>query len=343
MLSDGPFLSATVLNGLEAYLTQKGVVYRDVLRLAGLPEGKLDPAQVEVPLSTVVAIFDASARATQSACFGAEWSEVFDPGEMGAFGYLLRNAATVREALNVTVRYISLIIHPVAVEMEDEGSTTVLKWRFPPRVQSSSMQYLLFATAATVARFRTAAGGHWDPLHVELACAELPCKSLLRRILGPSISFASKETKIYIRTNTLDFGNSVADPHLFELLQNLADRMLRERCTQQGLPHVVKRIVSRRLGHGEITLETVAHEIGTPPRTLQNRLNSDGTSFDDLVQVTKQELAEDYLRDTDLPLNEIALMLGFSELSAFSRACHRWFDEPPSAHRRRLRQARHLD
>jgi AraC-like DNA-binding protein len=125
---------------------------------------------------------------------------------------------------------------------------------------------------------------------------------------------------------------------LFSLLQDLGERMLRERSTEKGYPQIIKQSISRKLGHGEVTLETIAHENATTVRTLQARLAAEGTSFEDLLQITRRQLAEEYLRDTDLPLSEIALLLGFSELSAFSRACHRWFDEPPSIRRRNLQQ-----
>lgn len=340
MLSTGPYVNPAVLHGMDAFLQKHGVAYTDVLKTAHVSLETLQSEHSEVPLDTIVAVLDAAAVATSSPCFGAQWAETFDPGETGAYGYLLRNAASVREALDVTVRYLSLVIHPVAIALKNDGAVTTLTWRLVPRVQSRATQYLLFATGATIARLRTAAGGNWEPVHVELACPELPCKALLRRVLGPSISFAAKETRLFIATNTLDHRNATADPRLFGLLQDLGERMLRERCTEQGYPHVIKRIISQRLGHGDITLEIIAHENGTSPRALQARLATEGTSFEDLLQTTRRQLAEDYLRDTDLPLSEIALMLGFSELSAFSRACHRWFDEPPSIRRRHLQQAR---
>jgi AraC-like DNA-binding protein len=325
---------------MELFLERQGVAYSDVLRAAHVSPDTLQSDHSEVPLDKIVAVLDAAALATSSPCLGAQWAEAFNPGETGAYGYLLRNAASVRDALNVIVRYLSLVIHPVAIAVKNDGAITTLTWRLVPRIQSRATQYLLFATGATVARLRTAAGGCWDPVHVELACPELPCKALLHRVLGPSISFAAKETRLFIATNTLDHRNASADPRLFSLLQDLGERMLRERCTEQGYPHVIKKIISHRLGHGEVTLETVAFEDGTSPRTLQARLATEGTSFEDLLQTTRRQMAEDYLRDTDLPLSEIALLLGFSELSAFSRACHRWFEEPPSLRRRHLRQAR---
>ena len=339
MLSKGPYVNPAILHGMDTFLQKQGVLYTDVLKAAHVSPETLLSEHSEVPLEKIVAIFDAAALATSSPCFGAQWAEAFNPGETGAYGYLLRNAASVRDALNVIVRYLSLVIHPVAIAVKNDGAVTTLTWRLVPRVQSRAMQYLLFATGATVARLRTAAGGSWDPVHVELACPELPCKALLHRVLGPSISFAAKETRLFIATNTLDHRNATADPRLFSLLQDLGERMLRERCTEQGYPHVIKKIISRRLGHGDVTLETIALEDGTSPRALQARLAAEGTSFEDLLQTTRRQLAEDYLRDTDLPLSEIALLLGFSELSAFSRACHRWFEEPPSIRRRHLQQA----
>lgn len=339
MLSNGPYVNPAILRGMDAFLNKQGVTYADVLRAAHVTPDSLLTDHSNIPLDKIISIFDAAALATSSPCFGAQWAEAFNPRETGVYGYLLQNAVSVREALYALVRYLSLVIHPATTAVKTDGAVTTLTWRLAPRVQSRATQYILFAAGATVARLRSAAGGNWEPAQIEIPCPELPCKALLHRVLGPSISYRAKETRLHIATNTLDYCNATADPKLFCILQDLSERMLRERFTEQGYPHVIKRIISRGLGHGDVTLETTALEVGTSPRTLQARLAAEGTSFEDLLQMTRRQLAEEYLRDTNLPLSEIAQLLGFSELSAFSRACHRWFEEPPSIRRRHLQQA----
>ena len=78
-------------------------------------------------------------------------------------------------------------------------------------------------------------------------------------------------------------------------------------------------------------LADVAAGLALSPSELQRRLEQVGTSFRAEVERVRRTLTEQYLRDPSLSLIEIAFLLGFSEQSAFSRACRRWFGKPPSA------------
>jgi AraC-like DNA-binding protein len=320
------------------------VKFSDVITTANLQFDDIDPqTHNAIPLDFVISILDAAAILTGSPCFGAEWSEAYDPTDTGAYGYLLMHSGSVREALAVTVRYLPLVIHPVAIELKYEAETAVLSWRLSPTLQSRSTQYLLFATGATIARFRATGGSDLEPLRVELPCPDLPCKTLLKRIFGPSILFETGKTRIVMSGPSLDRRNDNADPKLFDLLRDLAERMLKERATETAIARMVRQMVGDRLGQQDISLELIAEKLHLTPRALQARLAAEHTSFEALVQLTKQDAAEYYLRETDLSLTEIALRLGFSELSAFTRACQRWFKEPPSALRQHLRLANDRD
>lgn len=83
--------------------------------------------------------------------------------------------------------------------------------------------------------------------------------------------------------------------------------------------------------------DAAAKSLGLTGRQLQTELQRRETSFEEQVALVRQRLATRYLRDTDLPMTEIALMLGYSELSAFTRAAKSWFSVPPSEKRTQLR------
>ena len=340
MLNSGPFVTSAVLAGLETFLKARGTTFADVVAGAKLSHDEVVPSDhKEIPLEHVVAILNAAAVLTNSPCFGAEWAESYPRGATGAFGYLLMNAATVEEALRVTVRYLSLVIHPVAIELVFEDHAAVLSWRLSAGLQGRATQYALFAAGATICGLRRVAGGDWNPEIVELPGPELPCRALLRRVMGPTVVFDCVRTRIVIGIDSLGRRNEFADPQLFALIRELGDRMLKERATETPLAQVVRQAISRRLGTSDVSLETIAEVLDLAPRTLQSRLAAEETSFEAVLQLTRQRLAESYLRDTNLPLTEIALLLGFSELSAFTRASLRWFKKPPSALRQHLRLA----
>ena len=84
---------------------------------------------------------------------------------------------------------------------------------------------------------------------------------------------------------------------------------------------------------GTVSLEAVAGQLGTSPRTLQRRLNRRGISFWALVEQSRFEIAGALLRDTDLQVQEIATRLGYSTPGGFSRAFTRWAGCAPRAFR----------
>jgi AraC-like DNA-binding protein len=100
-------------------------------------------------------------------------------------------------------------------------------------------------------------------------------------------------------------------------------------CGTPAFLDLVRGEIRRRLSTGALHLEEVAEALSTTPWTLQRRLAELGVTFSDLVETTRLDLARHYLRQTHLPLGDVAFLLGYSEASAFSRAFSRWTDCSP--------------
>jgi AraC-like DNA-binding protein len=90
-----------------------------------------------------------------------------------------------------------------------------------------------------------------------------------------------------------------------------------------------------RLGSGDMCMESVAARLAMSVPTLRRRLEDEGTTFTDLVDDVRRDLAERYLRDPGRSISEIATLLGFAHAPAFHKAFRRWKGVTPSAHRAR--------
>jgi AraC-like DNA-binding protein len=95
----------------------------------------------------------------------------------------------------------------------------------------------------------------------------------------------------------------------------------------------VETAVRRAMGTDSCDREFIARSMAMHPRTLQRRLDREGQSFDEIRDRVRRELAEHYLRNTNLPLAQVAGIIGYAEQSILSRSCRRWFNTTP----RRLR------
>ena len=113
-----------------------------------------------------------------------------------------------------------------------------------------------------------------------------------------------------------------------------AVKQRQQRMWASGDFHAVAALIRRMLPTGGLDLDLVADHLAHHRRTRQRQLAAQGTTFGALVDQVRREEAERYLRDTDMPLAQLAGILGLSEHSALTRACRRWFGVPPSQLRR---------
>jgi AraC-like DNA-binding protein len=120
---------------------------------------------------------------------------------------------------------------------------------------------------------------------------------------------------------------------VFGLMRQLGDRLLEEQRQEADIVAQTRRQIALHVRDGQNRLPDIARRFGLTPRALQGRLKLAGTSFAKLSEQTRKEMAANYLRNTGLSITEIALLLGFSELSAFTRSVQRWFGKSPKAFR----------
>ena len=96
----------------------------------------------------------------------------------------------------------------------------------------------------------------------------------------------------------------------------------------------VKVALIERLPSGPVSKEQLSEALGVSLRTLQRKLADEGTSFKQLLDETRRDLAEGYIKNTQVSIGEITYLLGFSEVSNFSRAFKRWTGLAPAEFRR---------
>jgi AraC-like DNA-binding protein len=129
---------------------------------------------------------------------------------------------------------------------------------------------------------------------------------------------------------------ATADERLHGILIGYCDDILAKRGdTSPELRQRVEKTITKLLSRGEAQSRTVASELGMSTRTLARRLNEVGATFARVLDELRHDLAVTYLRDSAMDLSQIAFMLGYSELSAFSHAFKRWSGTSPGEWRTR--------
>jgi len=157
--------------------------------------------------------------------------------------------------------------------------------------------------------------------------------SELKRHFGPNLIFDASHNEVACDAQVLDWPVVGADESLFPVLKEHAERLLVLRSVQGGIVDEVRKALNTVLASGNVKLQQIAKRLAMHPRTLQRRLNDAETSFQEVLDGLRQDLAKHYLYESEVSLGEIAFLLGYHDQSSFNRAFKDWFQVSPSAFR----------
>ena len=123
---------------------------------------------------------------------------------------------------------------------------------------------------------------------------------------------------------------------MYRQLTEQADRYLKSLYEQDNIAVQLKRMLAELLEFGEANADAACRALRLSRRTLQRRLKAEKTSFQKVLHEVRAELAISYLRDTRIKAVEVSVLLGYSDISAFTTAFKSWYDMPPVEYRQRF-------
>lgn len=328
---------AQTLITIERFMRGRGLDYRRAARAVGIDPAVATIADARVPLRNLAQLLENVARETNNDAFGAQIGETFQLGTTGTLDYVISNAPTLRVALHDYTRFLSLVSDRLEVRFEERSRmsylVTPLSAEFGPSAQLMDAQ-----TAVRAARIRRITSDPSFPLSVELKRVKPKAIAEFRRIFGPRVRFEQAENRIGISTRALDRKLPAADPQLYRVLVQAAKKALAD---NERTTHPVSQLISyigAGLSHGDVKISAAAQAVDMSLPELRRQLAQSGTTFRNLLYETRKSMADHYTNDTALSMTEIAFLLGFSELSAFSRAAKKWFGHTPRELRKRSRR-----
>ncbi len=311
---------------LKVFLSQQKVrLPRSLHRIAQTPE---DAADERVPEQLLVGALETAMRALRRPSLPIDFGATIRARDMGIYGMVLQTAPTAGDALARSVRFQRLMTTTARMLLEREQG--VLRW-----VWSSTGSRTLGVRVRNevvitehVAVVRAIAPG--TTLRRVTFMHAAPADSTTHaRFFGCAIEWAANEDCVewVAQGMTQPLG---IDPALAAFVEREAERRL-ALLPPSGSLDEVKGVILRRLSSGNVDLTTVAALLGRAPRTLRRELASGGRTYRALVDDVRRQRAVEMASEGRHSMSEIALRLGFSEVSALSRAWKRWFTQPFSA------------
>jgi AraC-like DNA-binding protein len=256
---------------------------------------------------------------------------------IGPLGYVMGNSPTVREAYRYCVEYVQA--YSTAAEMsfeegDSEGSVFLHHETFlgKPSNHPQTHERALLLTQLICLNI---SNGQASAREVWFTHPPLSPLSIYKKYFGCTARFGQSMNGLLFSDGDLDKPIPKADPQVYELATNYIEHRLPP--TDAVFGPRIRTIVERLLLEGNCTHSSVASMLGVHPRALQRRLRAEGESFEAIKDGVRREIALRYLKESSIPLIRVARMLGYSETSALSRSCYRWFSVSPRQLRGNLR------
>jgi len=265
-------------------------------------------------------------------CMGLKLASVWHPSHLASLGYAWLASSTLYTALNRLSRYVRIINDAISVSLEEEGDNLVITItsddrEIPAHYQADS------SSAILITMCRANYGEELSPVSVSFKHATSPCSGEYYGFFRCPVEFGAKQNQIILPLDVVNKRLTSASPQLAQINDQVMINYLAE-LDKEDIIQQVKAAIIDQLPSGNVNEETVSEAIYSSKRSLQRRLNEKGTTFKTILTEVRQDLALKYIHDRKLTLTEISFMLGFSEMSSFSRAFKRWTGESPKEFRK---------
>jgi AraC-like DNA-binding protein len=300
----------------------------------GLDRAALEDVDARLPASFDLALWAEAPRLSGDECFGLHAAEQVRPGSFDVLGYTLRTSPTIGGAFERLVRYNRLLHDQSEMGLTAHGEEARLSFQLFP--EGTPRQQAEFSLAVFLLFARQATGFDVVPLAVDFSHAEPQDVSEHRRIFRAPLRFRRPRPALVLSRSVLDLPLAQADPGLLTVLEKRVRELISRLAPGEGLLERIRRLVMGELSGGDPKVARLARELGMSARTLHRRLREAGTSFREVVDGLRQDLAVRYLAEERLAIAEVAYLLGFSEASAFHRSFKRWTSRTPADYRREL-------
>ncbi len=305
-----------------------------VLARVGLGAEALKNPDTRLPTRQALSLLQAAIEVSGDENLGLKLSQLYEAGVFTVLDYLAHSSATLREAIDRMCRYERIHQNGWRTTLRVEatkatlGQDVLLPFVPPPQVAENSLANLLMIG-------RNLTGRPLTPIEVWFKHAKPRDTREHERVFGCPIRFSAETDALIFDRGWLDLPLSNANPALAETLERHARDLLDKLARGDSLSDRVRRQLSALLPDGSIGLDRIARELDMSARTLQRRLNDEGTSLKELLEQLRIELSLRYLAEPTLGIEDVALLLGFSDSRAFRRAFKRWKSMSPTQHRRR--------
>jgi len=326
---------AAASTGFTAFVSRHGGNAKRVITRVGLAEDQLSDITRPLDLASYVRMMELAAAETGNDNFGLCYGQQFKPKMLGLIGGIALASPTLGAALVNVARwfpYHQQATHTAFTRQRDLMSLEyhIIDGSILERRHDAELTLGMLANI-----IRHCLGDNWAPEAVYFEHPKPPEWRQHARAFSAPVHFGQRTNALLFRDDRLQQRMPQGDLHRTNVLTNQLVTVSGGTGSLSLLDHVKGEIRSRLPG-GVPLVETISDTVGLQRWTLQRRLMAYGLSYSGTIDLVRRELAERHIRHPYVTVLEISDILGYSELSAFSRAFRRWFGDSPQKFRARL-------
>lgn len=331
-------LSVASINLILFVARQFGADADALAHAVGISPEQLRDPDGRVQIRQVQALWRETIAVTSEPNIALKLGEMVNPVSIGVLAYVMMHSPTLGKAFDKLCQYQDIVCQGIRttgkiVPSAESGNQFVLSLEitsadiiYPHHTLNSELSVYLSAMRALVGHRIVATEVHFAyPRPTDTREHE--------RVFFPArLTFDTPETAMILDATLLDLPILNANPSLSMLFEKHANDIL-EKIKTPSLSTRVKSEIMAMMRGEEPTLTTVADRLAMGVRTLQLHLKDAGTSYQQLLDETRKDLAVSHLREQNLSTTDIAYLLGFAEPSVFFRSFKKWTGQTPGEYR----------
>lgn len=333
-----PSLSPRFIAYVRDYLLDRGIDPEPIFTESGIPYSQSEEHDCALPVYKVAKLFELAARYSDNPCMGMNMGQQFHYEGGSLLVLAMLAAPSVEDGIKLLSYYDRFV---------DSGIETVFNFNAPLAEFGARLiaadeisgdqinEYLMtfvVQTLNTATRKRVPVRQVWFCHHGSRNAQQLEA------FFGAPVSYSQPYNKVFFDKSFLQERFFTSNALLLEILTNAMKTYFTSSNEQNTFVDVVCREMIRSEADVVLCAEGIAARLAISPRTLRRRLADEGYSFQEAKNLARRKRAQYLLSQTRMPLSEIAFELGYSELSAFSRAFRGWVGETPQNYRENYRR-----
>ena len=327
--------AASWVKGVVDVLAAEGLDVHVLLADAGIDQAALEAPGARVPTEKISRLWELAAARSGNPAIGLVQHQTATPATFDVVGYTMMSCANLKDAYDRLQRYLQILSDALTLSLSEEGDRFRVSFELFGGDRPVPRQRVEFIMVRLVSFCSWISGRDVRPARIELPYPTPEIRAPYDAVFRCPILFDSLSNSLEFDMADMEKPLPTSNPVLAELHERFAGEYLR-RFSLSQTSHRAREAIIRRLPDGEPRRDQVARELCMSDRTLQRRLETEATSFAELLDSTRRDLAEQYLSRLNLSLAQAAYLLGFADQSSFFRACKRWFELSPAQYRHQL-------